>query len=121
MWYLDLNHPVPIQLIGGVAITSVKWSPTPITLPRRTYSNPVYKVRFQYPMNWKEVSSERYEGVDGFFQVSAISAGLNIDEVCQNEAFHPLNPYGAQPRISETRIQNQEACFISPRVISHQK
>lgn len=41
MWYVDLNHPVPIKLISGIKIASVKWSPIPIKLPRRTYSNTV--------------------------------------------------------------------------------
>ncbi|WP_227995109.1 WD40 repeat domain-containing protein [Oceanobacillus sp. CFH 90083] len=114
MWYIDLNHPVPIQLMSSIRITVAKWSPTPIQLSRRTYTNLVYNVTLQYPMNWREVSSERYEGEDGFFQISAISAGLHIDKVCQNEALHPLMPYGSQPRIIQTRIQNQEACFIFP-------
>ncbi|WP_238458028.1 TolB family protein [Alkalihalobacterium alkalinitrilicum] len=115
MWYFNLNHPVPIQLVRRGMITSVSWSPTSKnSLPRRTYENPLYRVRFQYPMNWTEVSPERYEGVDGFFQISALSAGPNIRQVCLDEAFHPLMPYGTQPRLFHTNIQNQEACFIFP-------
>jgi TolB protein len=83
---------------------------------QNTYTNTTYKVSFQYPSNWRKVNEERYEGADGFFQISAISAGENLDEVCHGEAFHPLMPYGSLPRILKARIQNQEACYIFPSV-----
>ncbi|MFB4164073.1 LysM peptidoglycan-binding domain-containing protein [Alteribacillus sp. JSM 102045] len=114
MWYLDLTHPVPIQLIAGIRITSLQWSPLSISPPRKTYYNEVFKVTFEYPFNWLEVSPDRYEGEDGFFQIAAISAGPNLEELCRNEAFHALLPYGTQPQILETNIQSQEACFIFP-------
>lgn len=116
MWAIDLPHPVPIRLIEGVNIQSLQWSPTSIVdgTQKNTYTNTAYKVRFQYPSNWRKVTEERYEGADGFFQISAISAGENLDEVCHGEAFHPLMPYGSMPSILKTRIQNQEACYIFP-------
>ncbi len=59
MWVLDLHHPVPIRLIEGVKIMSLQWSPLPILdLSRKTYTNPVYKVRFQYPSHWQKVNIE---------------------------------------------------------------
>jgi TolB protein len=114
IWLLDLTHPVPIQLVEGGAITALQWSPLPITSLIKTYSNTVYKVRFQYPSHWQRVNDERYEGEDGFFQIAAIASDQSIDVVCQNEAFHQLNPYGTQPSIQHTQIQNQPACFIYP-------
>lgn len=115
MWAIDLRHPVPIRLIAGVNIQSLQWSPTAILDgTQKTYTNTTYKVTFQYPSNWRKVNEERYEGADGFFQISAISAGENLEEVCHGEAFHPLLPYGSMPSILKTRIQNQEACYIFP-------
>lgn len=115
MWMLDLSHPVPIRLIAGVRIMSLAWSPSPIVdFLRKTYTNLVYKVTFQYPAHWQKVNNEKYEGTDGFFQISAISAGQNMDEVCHGEAFHELMPYGSMPRIFKTKIQNQGACYIFP-------
>jgi TolB protein len=114
IWMVDLTHPVPIRLVAGRSITSLQWSPLPITFLKKTYSNSVYKVRFQYPSHWQRVNDERYEGVDGSFQISAIASDQSIDVVCQNEAFHQLNPYGTQPRIQHTRIGNQPACLIFP-------
>ncbi len=115
MWSVDLDHPVPIQLIEGVRIMSFTWSPAPIVdLSRETYTNPIYNVSFQYPSHWKKVTDERYEGRDGFFQISAISAGEHIDVVCQREAFHPLLPYGSMPKVFKTQIENEEACYIFP-------
>jgi TolB protein len=114
MWVIDVNHPVPIRLIEGVLIASLKWSPMPISLLTKTFTNAVYKVQFQYPAHWQRVTDERYEGPDGFFQISAIFSTESIDDVCLNEAFHQLLPYGSEPRIINTQIQSQEACFIFP-------
>jgi hypothetical protein len=84
-----------------------------------TYSNSVYNVELKYPNNWQlkeEVAyAHKYEGSDGFFQISAVSGtGLTIDEVCGNETHHKLEPYGSQPKIEKLRIQNKEACLILP-------
>lgn len=116
MWALDVTHPVPIRLMQQEGrIMSLQWSPSPImNLPRKMYTNSVYKVRFQYPSHWQKVNDERYQGTDGFFQISAISGGENMDDVCRGEAFHQLMPYGSMPSIIKTQIQNQEACFIFP-------
>ena len=114
MWLIDTVHPVPIRLIEGAFITSLKWSPMPISPANKTFSSPIYNVQFQYPSHWDRVTDERYEGTDGFFQLSAISTEESIDVVCHNEAFHQLMPYGSAPRIIKTQIQQQEACFILP-------
>ena len=115
MWSLEPQHPVPIQLLEGGRIFFLQWSPSATTvLPRKTYSSSVYKVQFDYPAHWKKVSEQRYEGADGFFQISAISAGVDMNEVCHGEAFQQLMPYGSNPQIIETSVQNQEACYISP-------
>ena len=114
MWLVDLFHLVPIRLIEGTLITSLQWSPSPSVPMNKTFSSTVYQVQFQYPSHWVRVSDERYEGPDGFFQLSAISTDQTINEVCQNEAFHQLNPYGTEPRIVHGQIQQQESCFIFP-------
>ncbi|NYE04253.1 TolB protein [Bacillus niacini] len=114
IWLVDLTHPVPIQLVEGGSITALEWSPLPVTSLKKTYSNSVYKVRFHYPSHWQRVNDERYEGEDGFFQISAIASDQSIEVVCQNEAFHQLNPYGTKPRIQHTRIGSQPACLIFP-------
>jgi TolB protein len=114
IWMIDVTHPVPIRLVGEGSITALQWSPLPVSSLKKTYSNTTYKVQFQYPAHWQRVNDERYEGEDGFFQISAISSDQSIEAVCQNEAHHQLNPYGTQPRIQHTRIQNQPACFIYP-------
>lgn len=114
IWLIDLTHPVPIKLIEGGSITALQWSPLPITSLKKTYSNTLYKVQFQYPSHWQEINDERYEGEDGFFQIAAIASDQSIDVVCQTEAFHQLNPYGTQPRIQHTQIGSQPACLIFP-------
>lgn len=87
---------------------------TPYTIKagQRFRSDPL-NVTFLYLINWRRVSDDRYEGVDGFFQVSAVS-GESLDQVCNSEAFHILQPYGSQPTILRTTIKGQEACFIFP-------
>ncbi|WP_342431553.1 peptidase M56 [Neobacillus sp. FSL H8-0543] len=86
-------------------------SATPI---RKTYTNTAFNIQFQYPGHWQKVKDERYEGHDGFFQISAIFSEESMNEVCQNEAFHQLIPYGTGPQIIHTHIQAQEACYIYP-------
>lgn len=114
IWMVALNHPVPIQLVIDSDITALAWSKT--SMSTATFSSLVYKVQFQYPANWRRVTDgrERYEGTNGFFQVGAISSQGTIEEVCHNDAYHPLLPYGSEPGIVSTLIQGQSACFIYP-------
>ena len=115
LWGINLDHPVPIQLVSGQRIMSLQWSISPAAVhPRTAYSNSVYQVQLFYPSHWQKVNEERFEATDGFFQISAISAGEDMNEVCHSEAFHELMPYGSMPRIIKTQVQNQEACFIFP-------
>ena len=82
---------------------------------RRIYSNRQYQVVFLYPADWQGVSEERYEGSDGFFQISAAGSGSNsLDEICHNEAFATAKPYGENPTITPITIDRQEACLILP-------
>lgn len=115
IWIVDRRNPVPFKIIEGGRISALQWSPTMLSIPRfAIYSNPVYHVSFPYPANWRMVSEVRYEGTDGFFQISAISSEGSISEVCRGEAFHPLQPYGSSPRMVMTTIHHQTACFIFP-------
>ncbi len=114
IWLFDVLHPVPIRLVKGAAIRSLQWSPAPVFPMKKTYTSPDYQVQFQFPGNWERVTEERFEGPDGFFQVSALFSEKDIHGVCHDEAFHQLLPYGSAPRITQTQIQHQEACFIFP-------
>jgi TolB protein len=114
IWYLHLNNPVPIKIVEGGSIASLQWSPKPIQPSRRTLISESYHIQLQYPAHWQKVEEERYEGPDGFFQFSALASNEEIEVVCHNEAFHQLLPYGTQPRIIQTQIQQQEACIIYP-------
>ncbi|WP_050183447.1 LysM peptidoglycan-binding domain-containing protein [Domibacillus robiginosus] len=114
MWMVDLKHPVPIQLVKGAFITALQWSPSSRPPSKKTYTNSVYHVQIQYPSPWKRVSDERYEGPDGFFQISAVASQKSIYDICRDEAFHSLQPYGSSPRLVGANIQQQEACFIFP-------
>ncbi|RSL31862.1 hypothetical protein D7Z54_18885 [Salibacterium salarium] len=114
MWVIDVGHPVPVKVTSGALMTSLQWSPGTDPFSVRTYTDAVYKVQFEYPAHWEEVADRRYEGRDGFFQISAIATDEPLHFVCRNEAFHPLFPYGSNPRIFNTLIENQEACFIFP-------
>ncbi|KKI90306.1 hypothetical protein WQ54_20260 [Bacillus sp. SA1-12] len=115
MWVVDIKHPAPIRLLEDLKITSLQWSPLRKSIETwKTYINNTYKVKFTYPASWIKVSDERFEGLNGFFQISAIASDSSINEVCHNEAFHQLMPYGSQPKINQAKIQNQNACFIYP-------
>ncbi|MCX8131768.1 MAG: LysM domain-containing protein [Clostridia bacterium] len=77
------------------------------------YMNPKYQISLFYPVTWQFINDTRYEGDDGFFQISAVS-GSSLNEICRNEAFHALTPYGTRPEVINTQIYGQEACFILP-------
>ena len=116
IWMIHLYHPVPIRIVAdGATITSVQWS-TVSSHPAvvGTYVNTLYRVMFQYPNHWQKVTKERYEGIDGFFQISAIATDEPVEQVCKNEAFHPLQPYGSNPIMFPFLIQNEHACLIWP-------
>lgn len=115
MWAVDVDHPVPIQLVEGAEIHSLQWSPTAVMdLLKAEYTNETLDVNFQYPSNWRKVNNERYEGADGFFQVSALFGSEMIEEVCHAEAFQELMPYGSTPILSESENINTETCTILP-------
>lgn len=114
LWIVDIRQQKPVNVLSGGRITALQWSPRVRRVPESIYASYVYRVTFAYPAAWRRVSEERYEGPGGFFQVSAISAGDRIADVCSSEAHHPLMPYGSAPRIMMTTIQGQEACFIVP-------
>lgn len=115
IWIVDLYHPVPFKIADADRIAALAWSPAPVSVPRfSTYRNAIYHVAFPYPAHWRQVTPERFEAEDGFFQISAISSENSLDQVCHSEAFHPLRPYGSSPRIVATSIQNQQACLIFP-------
>lgn len=114
LWIVDHMKGAPVNVINDGRIAALQWSPCVKRYPENRYTSFVYRVTFLYPANWRWVREERYEGADGFFQVSAIAGGDQIEEVCRQDAFHPLRPYGSSPQIIMTRVQNQEACLIIP-------
>ena len=96
---------------------SLNWSPKPVLdLAEKEYTNESFGVTFQYPAGWKsvKVNDERYVGDDGFFQISAIFGSEDINEICHDEAFQKLRPYGTTPKIIPSGNQYIEACTILP-------
>lgn len=114
IWLKRLQNPDPTLLIlTRGTITAVKWSPSTASSTRR-YTNQEYRISFLYPSSWRPVNQDRYEGVDGFFQIAAISSDQELSEVCRSEAFHQLMPYGSKPQIRSTKVNKQDACLITP-------
>lgn len=83
----------------------------------KTYSNKDYHINLKYPPHWKLNSSysDRYDGKDGFFQISALSTEeTSIDKVVEYDTSHMSKPYGSKPEIEKLEIHNQEARLILP-------
>ncbi|WP_449623119.1 LysM peptidoglycan-binding domain-containing protein [Robertmurraya sp. Marseille-Q9965] len=116
IWMVDLDHPAPIKLVKDGDIRSLAWSKTTMPTATTTYSSSRYRVQLQYPAHWQRAfdGRERYEGADGFFQISAIAYDGPLANVCQSDAYHQLQPYGSNPQIVSTQIQGQPACMIIP-------
>lgn len=82
------------------------------------YTNYAYGVNLRYPPEWRPVggySYDRYEGDDGFFGISAGGTDdISLDQMANNEAKHPLRPYGTDPYIQRLIIDGQNARLILP-------
>jgi hypothetical protein len=81
------------------------------------YKSKEYNISLSYNKDWKqnEEYMNRFEGQDGFFQISAFNGELwEIDEVANHIAAHKLKPYGSNPQISQLSIHGQEARLIMP-------
>lgn len=78
------------------------------------YSNSEYGVNLMYPLRWIKTNNERYEGIDGFFKISALFSADDIEEICRQEARHRLKPYGAKPTITKAIVNGQLACYVFP-------
>lgn len=50
-----------------------------------SFINETYRVKFIYPYLWSKFNNERYEGIDGFVQISAISNDTTLEEVCKKK------------------------------------
>lgn len=60
-------------------LTTAPATPTPTTAPG-TYHNPNLGISFKYPPDWERVGDDKYQGKDGFFQISqyhSIASGLS--------------------------------------------
>ncbi len=99
-------------LMSIIIIQSFLYNPT-----WETYYNKTYKISLKYPAEWKLNPKyfNKYEGKDGFFQISASSGkDLSIDEIVKFETNHLLKPYGSEPKIKNLKIQGFEARLIIP-------
>lgn len=92
-------------LVGQSICVPILWN---------NYESSKFKVKFLYPYLWSKIEDDRFEGVDGFFHVSAIASDAPIESICDREAHHRLKPYGTMPSITRTSIKDCEACFIMP-------
>ncbi|MBO1914328.1 hypothetical protein J4G37_57100, partial [Microvirga sp. 3-52] len=109
-WLIELAHPAPTRLLEGFTIMSLNWSPEPLLdLAEQDYTNEAFDVNFQYPASWMKINDENYIGTDGFFQISAIFGSDNIEDICHDEAFQKLKPYGSTPIIIPSENQTIEA------------
>lgn len=96
---------------------SLQWSPKPVLdLAKKEFTSETFDVNFQYPASWQRVNDERYEGSEGFFQLSALFGTGPMDAICHDEAFHQLMPYGSAPKIINSPNPYAQSCTIIPSI-----
>lgn len=78
------------------------------------YTNEVYKIKLVYPYRWSRIDNSRYEGIDGFFQISVVPGKMSMEELCRIEAYSKHKLYGSKPVISEAMITGRKCCIIMP-------
>jgi TolB protein len=123
---IDYKKLVPVAFIIFIGILALifyffaqAFSSSPNN-PNRlgTYSNPQYKVSFNYPGSWNQIGGydyDRFEGETGFFGVSGLGGiNLTLDEATKNEYSHKLLPYGQHPVIEKLKVDGQPAKLIIP-------
>ena len=103
------------QLSPSVGQKQVSRKPASST---KQYNSSTYGVTLSYPSNWKPTRGyqERFSGADGFFQLLGLSSPQRstIQNVCNDELNHKLNPYGTRPQVQRLQIQGRPACLILP-------
>lgn len=115
MWAVEIEKKLPVKLLEDKHIYDLQWSPTAIAdFKSSEFTNETFDVNFQYPIGWKRVSDERYEGKDGFFQISALFGSEKLDEVCHAEAHQDNKPYGSNPTIEKNESSTLQSCLIMP-------
>jgi TolB protein len=123
---IDYKKLVPIAFVIFIGILALifyffaqAFSSSPNN-PNRlgTYSNPQYKVSFNYPGTWNQIGGydyDRYEGDTGFFGASGLGGiELTLDEATKNAYSHKLLPYGQHPVIEKLKVDGQPAKLIIP-------
>ncbi|HZK55596.1 MAG TPA: peptidase M56 [Desulfosporosinus sp.] len=105
---------IVISLLGGCGIQGTSKTPS----ENQVFLNQEFHVSLQYPSTWKannNYSPARYEGDNGYFQISAFDGkGWSIDQVAESDANHLLKPYGTTPSITKLEIQGKEVRLIKP-------
>jgi TolB protein len=67
-----------------------------------------------YPTRWAKINDQHYEGVDGFFRISALKSDHKLEDICKEEAYHKLKPYGTNPEILPIMVAGYFACLVVP-------
>lgn len=122
---MDYRRLVPVAFIGFVAILALifyffatAYNSSPNSKKLDTYSNPQFKVTFNYPSTWNQIGGydyDRYEGEGGFFGVSGGgNASTTLEEMTRNAYDHPLKPYGVHPILENVRVDGQQGKLILP-------
>lgn len=106
---LKANHRLnPDVLLPGQKIF--------IPHPWSKFTDSEYKLELIYPIRWAKVSDHHYEGMDGFFKLLFFYSEQGLQELCKEEAYHKLKPYGCHPSIIDTTAAGLAACMVIPSI-----
>jgi len=76
-----------------------------------------YRVRLRFPASWaagEAGSARRFEGADGFVQLTAIANEAGLDAVAQALTNRPDQPYGSNPQVETVVAGPGKARLIRP-------
>jgi TolB protein len=83
-----------------------------------SYASPRFRVKLSYPSHWASVNAvdtDRYDGYNGFFIVSALGGGYaNVDQALLKVVGSQLRPYGTAPTIEHLTVAGQDARLVLP-------
>jgi hypothetical protein len=111
-----------VWIIGDIRSASQGAVVTNLATPEATdgwavHTMETFGVVLAYPADWQAVAGyeDRYGSADGFIQFSALNGeDWSVQQACEADAGHRLQPYGAAPVIESMTVDGREACLILP-------
>lgn len=111
----SINQQTPNTNMSGFNSTSMNQSGMNMSDNNQDLSDYIsnqYGITFEYPSDWRRNPryENKYEGANGFFEVSGFEAtSNNIDNAIMEQIDEAYKPYGSMPSVERLTVAGQPA------------